>query len=163
MRIQIVNDQDELIGHKERDKLNHPHDIYRVSALWLTNSRGESLLAQRASTKANNPSKWGPAVAGTIDEDESYDENIYKEAIEEIGLEGVKFTKSIKMYVTGPRRHFTQWYTAQLDRDIGSFTRQVEEVDALEWVDTQWLKGDVTLHPDKYLQSTERVIDELGL
>lgn len=48
--IVIVNDQDEVIGHKERGTIAQD-DIYRVSALWVTNSNGDILLAQRHHTK----------------------------------------------------------------------------------------------------------------
>jgi len=37
MKIQIVDDKDQLIGVKERNEVDYKTDIYRVSALWLTN------------------------------------------------------------------------------------------------------------------------------
>ena len=128
MKIQIVNANDELIGVKERSEIDFQNDIYRVSALWVTNSKGETLLAKRAAIKRNDPNKWGPAVAGTIDEGETYDENIYKEADEEIGLMGVEFTKIKKTRITYPRNYFCQWYSVTLDRDPNSFKLQDEEL-----------------------------------
>lgn len=163
MKIQIVNDQDEVIGVKESSELDYSTDIYRVSALWITNSKGQSLVAQRASTKDKDPSKWGPAVAGTIEEDETYDQNIYKEAMEEIGLEGVEFTKSVKIRSTNPRQSFTQWYVGVVDKEIDAFTRQVEEVDALLWLDTEQLKKELEENPDKYIPNMQRIVNELGL
>ncbi len=86
-KIIVVDENDKEIGVKERSKITHD-DIYRVSGLWLTNSKGEILLAQRSFNKPrdNDPGKWGPAVAGTVDEDETYKENIQKEIKEELGL-----------------------------------------------------------------------------
>jgi len=49
-KIVIVNRKDEIMGYKERGTLNQP-DIYRVSVLWIQNSKGEILLAQRALNK----------------------------------------------------------------------------------------------------------------
>ena len=49
-KIVIVNENDEIIGSKERGTLNQS-DIYRVSALWIQNSKGEILLAQRSFNK----------------------------------------------------------------------------------------------------------------
>lgn len=66
-KIIIVNENDEIIGHKARGTLEQL-DIYRVSALWIKNSQGDILLAQRKFTKKHDPGKWGPAVAGTNDE-----------------------------------------------------------------------------------------------
>lgn len=163
MIVQIVNENDEIIGAKQYGEVNHPGDIYRVSALWITNSKNQSLIAQRSLTEDSDPGKWGPAVAGTIGEGESYDENIYKEAAEEIGLIGVEFTKSVKTYSSGLRRYFTQWYRAQIDRDIAEFTRQVEEVNALAWIDTEQLKMELQARPDKYTPTLPKLVEELGL
>lgn len=99
MRIQIVNENDEYIGAKERSEIDHGTDIYRVSALWLINSLGQVLLAKRAATKDHSPGKWGPAVAGTVEESETYDENIRKEAKEEIGLVDANVTRSKKICI----------------------------------------------------------------
>lgn len=163
MKIQVVNEQDEIIGTKERGEVDYQTDIYRVSALWLTNSKGQTLLARRALSKDKDPGKWGPAVAGTIDEGETYDQNIYKEAMKEIGLEGLEFSKSKKMRITHPRQYFCQWYTVSLDRETDSFTMQAEEVDALEWVNIEVLKSELVSNPDKYVPAMQQIIAELGV
>lgn len=163
MKIQIVDDQDNLIGVKERSELDYSKDIYRVSALWLTNSTGQTLLARRAMQKANDPGRWGPAVAGTIDEGETYDDNIYKEAMEEIGLEGVKFMKGPKTRITYPRNYFCQWYYATLNREADSFVMQEEEIDALEWVNIDDMKKEMKTNPEKYVLAMPQVVEWLGL
>jgi isopentenyldiphosphate isomerase len=163
MKIQIVNNNDEVIGVKERSEVDYQTDIYRVSALWLTNSKGQTLLARRAQSKDKDPGKWGPAVAGTIDEGETYDQNIYKEAMEEIGLENVEFSRDKKIRITHPRHYFCQWYMVSLDRDTESFTMQAEEVDALEWVDIGTLKTELVSNPDKYVPAMQQIVTELGI
>ena len=50
MLIPIVDDSDIQIDFKERADVAHP-DVYRVSALWLTNTRGDILITQRAFSK----------------------------------------------------------------------------------------------------------------
>jgi len=45
MKIQIVNEQDQLVGTKERSELDYSIHIFRTSALWLTNPSGKVLLA----------------------------------------------------------------------------------------------------------------------
>src|SRR3989338_6686941 len=84
-QIPIVNDRDVGIGYKFREEITK-EDIYRVSALWVTNSQVMILLAKRALTKKNSPGEWGPAVSGTVDKGETYEGNIYREAEEELGL-----------------------------------------------------------------------------
>lgn len=53
----IVNDKDEVIGSRGREEIL-PDDIYRISCLWITNSKNQILLAQRNLNKKHNPGKW---------------------------------------------------------------------------------------------------------
>ncbi len=123
----IVDEYDNVVSYKKRKDLQ-AEDIYRVSALWLTNSKGEILLAQRAYDKKHHPGKWGPSVAGTIESGETYDDNIIKEAEEEIGLKGVDFKKGPKELNKKDYSHYTQWYLAVVDRNIEDFIVQPGEV-----------------------------------
>jgi len=134
VRCTIVNEQDEVIGYKDRAEI-FPTDIYRVAALWITNSRGEILLAQRALTKRNDPGKWGPAVAGTVEEDETYDSNIVKEAQEEIGLtiEISDLKKGPKVRIAQKHQYWLQWYVYATDRPSESFYADPREVAAVRW------------------------------
>ena len=91
-KIIIVDEDDNIIGSKERNSIVSG-DIYRVSALLIENSKGEILLAQRALTKKHDPGKWGPPVAGTVEEGETYESNIVKEAEEELGLKNIQIIK----------------------------------------------------------------------
>ncbi len=133
MKIIIVNDKDEIIDYKERNILNDEKDIYRVSALWITNKQGEILLAKRSFKKLNNPGKWGPAVAGTNDIGESYRSNIIKEADEELGLKNIKPKKLIKDFKNGEHKHFTQWFCIKLDKNISDFKYDNVEVEEIRW------------------------------
>ena len=85
-RIVVVDEEDNVVGAELRSIVDEKGLRYRVSGLWLRNSRGEVLLARRALTKTHYPGRWGPAVAGTVEEGESYEQNIVKEAEEELGL-----------------------------------------------------------------------------
>ena len=163
MKIQIVDHQDQLIGVKERTEVDYKTDIYRVSALWLTNSKGQTLLAKRAAVKVKDPGKWGPAVAGTIDEGETYDVNIYKEAEEEIGLTDEQFSKGPKTLIKHPRTYFCQWYFVILDREVDSFVMQEDEVDELAWVEIAEIKQELETNPDKYVPAMKQIVDELNI
>jgi len=91
-----VDENDNPIGSKHWRIMQYDN-IYRVSALWLTDRTiGEILLAQRKWTKKNDPGKWGAVVYGTIEVGETYDSNIIKEIEEEIGLTGLKLQKGPK-------------------------------------------------------------------
>lgn len=160
-KITIVDANNSIIGAKERGTLKY-NDVYRVSALWLTNSKHEVLLAQRKWTKKNNPGKWGPAVAGTIDEGESYEQNIIKETEEEIGLTGVDFKTGPKLFVDdGEHKFFGQWFTATVDREASDFEIQEEEVEAVRWISLAGLKSELMDNPTEYIGSIPMILNLL--
>ena len=158
MMIQIVDEKDNLIGHKERGEVDPEKDIYRSAALWLTNSKGEVLLAQRKFTKDHDPGKQGPAVSGTVDEGETYESNIYKEAEEEIGLKGETLKLGPKERVTKEYNFFCQWFTHSLDWPLEKFVPQESEVEKLAWISEQELVKDVANNPDKYLPTMDEIV-----
>lgn len=157
---QVVDEADKIIGHKLRDEIDFKKDIYRISALWLTNSKGEVLIAQRLLTKDKDPGKWGPAAAGTLEEGETYESNMYKEAEEEIGLFGTKFIKGPKQRFHA-REAYCQWYIGECDWGTDQFVRQPEEVEKVSWINRTELALDVRNNPDKYVPSMASILDLL--
>lgn len=150
--IVVVNEKNEIIGAKPRRGLA-PGDIYRVSALWCTNSEGGVLMAQRAFTKDKDPGKWGPACAGTVEEGETFEENMVKETGEELGLsitpEQLKIGPLI-LVKNIPNTYYCQWYFYTIDKPAESFQIQVEEVEQIHWFGKQELKKQITEHPEEF-------------
>ncbi|MGM5480867.1 MAG: NUDIX hydrolase [Nanobdellota archaeon] len=149
-QIIIVDKNDKPIGHKERGTLNKD-DIYRVSALWVNNSKGDILLAQRAFTKRNHPGKWGPAVAGTNDKGESYESNIIKEAEEEINLTDFEMKTIFKEEVKKENHYFCQWFIAKVDKSIEEFEKQDEEVERIKWFSQDEIRQIIKEKPNDFL------------
>jgi len=158
-RIIVVDEKDNIIGYKESGTLNQ-EDIYRVSALWITNSQGEILLAKRHPEKKHDPNKWGPAVAGTVDEGEDYEENIIKEAEEEIGLKYPKFEKGPKKRIHGRYNYFCQWYFLEIDKSIDEFKIQEDEVDEIKWFSKEEILEMLNSKPNLFVQSVDQWIHE---
>jgi len=156
-KIIIVDENDNIIGSKERATLKD-NEIYRVSALWITNSKNEILLARRHHTKSNHPNCWGPAVSGTVDEGETYETNILKETKEELGLTGVQ-------PILGPKtklenvNHFTQWYTLTLDKNIEDFIFQKEEVEELKWFSKKEFLENFQTNPKEFIPRMKMYFD----
>lgn len=158
----IADEQDIPIGLKSYGQITYD-DIYRVSALWVTDPASDDcLLTQRKETKRNNPGKWMSAVAGTIEEGESYDENIIHETEEEIGVTDLEFNKGSKEFVDdGQHRYFVQWYTASLNRDT-PITLQEEEVEDYAWVSREQLLKELKETPEKFVPSFKNAIKSPG-
>src|SRR3989344_1519490 len=153
-RIIIVDENDNAVGVKERGELI-PGDLYRVSSLWLTNSQGEILLAKRALTKKKDPGKWGPAVAGTVDEGETYDDNIVKETFEELGvrvsMRDLRCGPKIKIEPKTDNSYFGQWHFYTIDKTASAFLIPPEEISEVRWFTETELRNQLENHPEKYL------------
>jgi isopentenyldiphosphate isomerase len=151
MIIQIVDENDNLIGHKDSKNLDKD-DIYRITALWIKNSKGENLLARRAYSKRLDPGVWGPAAAGTLEKGETYDSNIIKEAEEEIGLKNFKFEKSKKVIRKRRKRnYFCQWYKAVIDKEISEFKIDKNEVHEVKWFTREEILQGLKNNPEEFL------------
>lgn len=154
-KIIIVDENDNVIGHKEFKEMK-TEDIYRVSALWIENSDGFVLLTKRALTKEHDPGKWGPAVAGTLEERETYEQNVVKEAEEEIGLKETEFLKGPKVRIYGKHNFFCQWFILKTESKLSEFKIQKEEVDEIKWFSKETLLKEIELNPEKFLLNMKK-------
>ncbi|MDR1033090.1 MAG: NUDIX domain-containing protein [Candidatus Nomurabacteria bacterium] len=155
----VVNEHDEVIGAKSREEIGRD-EIYRVSAVWVVVPRGgryKVLIAQRKLTKKHDPGKWGPSVAGTVDEGETYESNAVKELGEEVGLAGVEpvpidgRSKFHDEFGDGGYRYFFKRFIAKGDWQESDFTKQESEVENLKIVDIDELICDIKQRPGKFL------------
>ena len=138
-KVIIVNESDEIIGYKERWTIK-TEDIYRVSALSIKNNKWDFLLAQRSFDKKNNPWEWSISAAWTIEEGESYDENISHEIEEELWITLSEYKKIDNIRVIWKHNFFCQFYTAILDENLNYFTIQKEEVEDIRWFSLEEIK-----------------------
>jgi isopentenyldiphosphate isomerase len=124
-----------------------------------TNSFGEILLAKRHHTKIHHPEKWGPSVAGTVDEGETYEDNIIKETEEELGLKNIKPELGPKTKIDDEYHHFTQWYTLCIDKNISGFRIQEDEVELIKWFSPEELSKQLQEHPEKFLPGMKKYFE----
>lgn len=160
-KIIIVDENDVPIGSKYRDEIDYKKDIYRWSGIWIENSQGKVLIAQRKLTKDKDPGKWGPAVAGTLEEGETYESNAYKEVQEELGITVDALTLGPKQHADTPRRYFGQWFLCKIDKSLKEFIIQEEEVEQIAWIKKEELVKDMKQNPDKYVPSFIQGIEGL--
>lgn len=159
-KITIVDDNDNVIGDKERSEITSS-DIYRVAGLWITNSKGEILLAQRKLTKNNYPGRWSPAAAGTVEENESYEQNIRREAEEELEIKDVKFTISEKLKITGKHSYFAQLFSAKLDWPVEKFKPLEEEIEQIKWYKRSEIEQMLKDNPEVFTPTIREMLDAI--
>ncbi len=162
-KVIIVDENDNFVRICERDKWEEG-EIHRSSALWVSNSNGEVLLAQRALTKKHAPGKWGPAAAGTVNENESYESNVQKEAKEELNLDvrSEQLELGNKEIVGKPsNRRMRQWFMAKIDISLEALRPQEEEVAAVRWVHWSKLEKELVEVPDEFVGANPQIFSEL--
>jgi isopentenyl-diphosphate Delta-isomerase len=152
MLIPIVDKKDRLVMYKERSKVLFK-DIYRISAIWITNSNGEILIAQRTFSKNHDPGKWGPAVAGTVEKGESYKQNAIKELKEELSIKSRNLKKGSKTFISRKHRLFCQWYTLKIDKPIKLISYDKSEVKSIKWIQKKELLKWHKDHEDDFVPS----------
>ncbi|MFT4343805.1 MAG: NUDIX hydrolase [Candidatus Woesearchaeota archaeon] len=80
--IAVVDENDFVIGKKDRLQVHKDGDLHREVCLFLFDLSGNLLLTCAADTK-----KWDCSVAGHISWNESCEDGIIREAKEELGLD----------------------------------------------------------------------------
>ncbi|MBD3252644.1 NUDIX domain-containing protein [Candidatus Pacearchaeota archaeon] len=101
----------------------------------------------------------GPAVAGTVEKGGDYEENIIKEAEEELGLKNIKPKKSKKIKNKGRYNHFTQWFTLITDKDIEEFRIEEKEVEEIKWFRKQELLEQLKNNPQNFLPKMREYVE----
>ena len=158
---QIVDENDSLLGHKWEAEFNPDADIYRVASLWLRNGKGDVLIAQRSPKKKNAGGLWGPAVSGTLEYDETYEDNIEKEIREEIGLTGLVLQRGKKRFIDGDNRKFyCVYFYGVSDKPAEDFVLE-DAVHAVKWVQESWLREHTQLYPELYVNTMAAILDDV--
>ena len=157
----LVDKNDEAIGFKESEHI-HDGDIVRVSALWVTNSRGEVLITKRHHNKRRDPSRWGPAAAAILEKGWSYRDGVMKAASNELGLEKIEPAEHVKLFMTGMREFYCQWYRLKIDLMTEEFEYNRDEIEDLKWIGMDELVEQVVAKPYLYVQSFERYCREMS-
>lgn len=95
-------------------------------------------------------------MAGTVEEGESYYENIIKEAEEEIGLKNITPKVGPKTKTDNKYHHFTQWYILNIDKNINEFKIAEDEVEEIKWFTPEKLKEQIDRHLEEFTPSIKK-------
>lgn len=151
MRIPIVNEQDELIEYREKKDIG-PNDINRDTGLWILNEFGEILLGQRSANKKLAPNLWTVAVAGTVEEGETYESNVIKEAYEEIGLKDIKPQFLFTLLKQQAHRRMSGSFKITIPKDT-KLTLEPKEVSEVRWFSLKEIHELLATKPDMFTPS----------
>lgn len=161
--ITIVDENDNVIGSKPRNE-TLTTDIYRGTSLWIEDGKGNVLLTKRALGKRNDPGKWMPAAcAGTVAEGETYEENLIKEAQEELGLDlsNVRFELIRKRFNDGKHKYFSSKFKVILEIKPEELILDKNEVEEVKWFKKSELSKQVRENPDRFVSCMKDSLEGL--
>ena len=166
MEIYIVDKDDSELCTKQIEDVDWANEIYRSASIWLYNTDGEVLIAQRAHDKIQSPGCWGPSAAGIVESHETYEENILNETKEELGVSllATDLIPGSKEFIKGTnpdRTYFTQYFFSTNSQPADSFTVQEDEVVAVKWISVSKLIQSSQEHPDQYVDIIPKVLEQI--
>lgn len=85
--LDIVNDDDQVIGQAERDRVHRDGLVCRLVYVCFYTANRKVILQKRSDTKKNDPGKLTTTVSGHVASGQSYLEAAAREAVEESGIE----------------------------------------------------------------------------
>lgn len=85
-QLEIVDDQDQVIGLESRKVIHQKGLLHREIHIWFMTPKREIIFQHRAKDKDTYPDKLDATVGGHVEPGMSYDETAFKEAREETGL-----------------------------------------------------------------------------
>ncbi|MES2971091.1 MAG: NUDIX domain-containing protein [Patescibacteria group bacterium] len=150
----VVDENDNVIEYKLRLQLL-PTERIRIIAVWIENSQGHVLIAQRALSMKMDPGCWGPAAAGTVEKGQSYENCALKELEEELGIKFVTlnaFQKQIYVSTRGHKR-VCQWFKLIWDHPVTELKLHPDEVEAAKWIEKSDLARETQVNPDSFVGS----------
>ena len=86
-QLEIVNENDEVIGLESRKTIHEKGLLHREIHIWFMTPNREIVFQHRAKDKDTYPDKLDTTVGGHVDPGMSYDETAIKEGKEETGID----------------------------------------------------------------------------
>lgn len=124
--VDIVDEDDRVIGRTTRAQMRREKLLHRVVAVLCRNRDGEIYVHRRTATKDLFPSLYDMFAAGTVEAGESYDDAARRELEEELGISGVTLQPLFRHRYEGDQtRSHTAVYSVEWD---GPIVHQASEI-----------------------------------
>lgn len=148
--LDIVNDNDEVIGRAQRDRIHSEGHLHRSAHIVLFNTRGQVFVQLRSKNKDNGAGLWDSSAAGHVDSGEAYIDCAVRELAEELSIvvEPAALKPAGKLQPL--ERHgfeFTEIYTVCSEQNP---VLQQEEIDDGVWVSVQELDSWIEREHDAF-------------
>ena len=100
--IDVVNEQDEVIGRADKDGIHHKRLLHRAVHIWIINSSGKLFCRQRSSKKQIYPGYYSTSVGAHVISGQTYNQTAKQSLQKDLGI-------NCKLEMIGKARVHDQW------------------------------------------------------
>lgn len=126
--VDVVNGRDEVIGSAPRKGVHGTGMMHRSAHIFLIDGNGRIWLEKRASTTDTYPGYYSSSAAGHVRKGETYVQGARREALEELGIRGLRLSQVHKLDASSETSNeFVAFFIARSD----SAPRRHELTDSL--------------------------------
>ena len=160
--IDVINENGEVIGTKDRKQIYIDGDLHRTVHIWVINSNKEILVQKRSPKKDTYPGLWAISTAGHISSGDNSIETALRELKEELGI---KVTERELEFLFSIRRNDTMGdlkintlddvYLVQADLDVENTKLQFSELTDIKYVYYEYLEQIFKNRDPEYVPITE--------
>lgn len=160
--ILIVDKNDNPVGSEHRSKALELGLIHRIVRVILVNKNQQVLLQWRDENRDTFPNTWDQSAGGHVDEGENYEDAVYRELKEELGLAKVKLTELEHFYTDWnyDNKIIKRWnkvYIGLFD-ESEKIILQDDEVKKVEWFNKDEIEGLMNDPLEKLTPSLKRIL-----
>jgi isopentenyl-diphosphate Delta-isomerase len=139
--LDIVDEDDEVIGRDTRKNVHANHQIHRGIHVFVLNIKGEILLQRRSDTKDYYPGFYDSSVGAQVISGETYEECALRETMEELGFKPNDLAiicdyNSYSSRQKEKRRLFITY-------SKGNFKIDPKEVESVKWYSPEEIKKEI--------------------
>lgn len=163
-QVTLVDKMGKTIGSMERKSMG-PDDRCLAATIWLSNHKGDILIAKRSGRVLSYPNLWSAAAEGIATFGDTAEETAVREVGEELGIEGIQLEKlsDVILHDAGRGKRYKVCFRGIVDVPIESLKLQVEEVAEVKVVTPDALVEDWQSYPEKYVPHFGQYLVTFGL
>ncbi len=152
-----VNEQDQPIGTIDRAELFKRPANFRVTHVFIFNSRGELLLQRLSPTRLRHPGRWGSSVAAYVGAGEDYTQAATRRLREELGLTDLPLRKVGKTRMVDDA--CVKFITLFEARSDGPFALDPTHIAEVEFCPVDRVQSMVVQDPSRFTPTFRYLLD----